>query len=104
MKIFIHCSIIVCLCLSEELIGLSRDDELQRINQQIERLENQLNSTQLHTRQEKVEGQKYMIADWDVYGQETKVIHQQELTENKLKEELNSLKGEKEQLLKHQVR
>ncbi len=102
MKFITSC--IAILCLLSELKAFSRENELQGVDQKIKQLEHQLKTSQLHTMQERVEGQDFMIADWDAYGGEVEMIRQREMRENKLKEELNLLKGERDQLLKPQPR
>jgi len=78
--------------------------ELVAIEEEVRALQDRLNQHQLEEMNEEVEGQRYMIGDWDVYGQELEHVRKQQEEDNQIKSQIQKLEQRKAALLKPQTK
>ena len=74
--------------------------ELSVIEKRIEVLKERLHQDRLTELDEEVKGQKYMIGNWDAYGNELEHIHKQKEADKKIESELKQLEQRRAELLK----
>jgi hypothetical protein len=80
----------------------SPNNDLTAIDQQIQALRDRIHQGELREMKEEVEGQEYMIADWDKYAEEVQQIRKQELENDQLRLQIKKLDERKQQLLRQQ--
>ncbi len=78
------------------------NNDLTTIDQQIQELRDRLHQGELKETKEEVEGQEYMIADWNKYSEEIQQIRKQEQENDQLWLQIKKLEEHKQQLLRHQ--
>lgn len=96
---------IFTLCFSFPLLGLDeltpQQRELVEIEKKIQTIKERLQEKRLIEIKEEVEGQEFMIADWEAYRRELERIRKEEEEENRIKIEIKLLEQRKAFLLTH---
>lgn len=78
----------------------SEQTELSAIEKRIQAIKVGLHHDRLTELDEEVKGQKYMIGNWDTYGNELERIHKQKEADKQIESELKQLEQRRADLLK----
>ncbi len=91
-----------CLPFGGWALSSQNQEELKAIDQQIQEIKARLQGSHLEEMKEEVEGQGYMIADWEKYSQEIQEIRKQIKEDDQLKKQMDSLTQRRRELMKQQ--
>lgn len=91
-----------CLSMMGGVQASELQNELTLIDQQIQTLKAHLQQYHIEEREEDVQGQDYMIADWEKYADQLERIHQQQGEVRQVRQQIEKLEQRKAQLLQQQ--
>lgn len=84
-------------------IPLSVSHDVKSIDEEIHALKNQLNKNRVNEMNEEVEGQRFMIADWDAYAKDFQHIRKMEEEDKQIIQRIQMLEERKAHLIKMQT-
>lgn len=91
-----------CLTMMGSVQASEPQNELTFIDQQIQMLKAHLQEYHVEERQEDVQGQDYMGADWEKYADQLEHIHEQQGEARQIRQQIEKLEQRKAQLLQQQ--
>lgn len=80
----------------------SLQDELNIVNEEIQSLKSSLNNNQTTEMKKEVEGQRFMIADWDAYAKDLEQVHKLEEQDEQIRQQIRKLEDRKVDLIQKQ--